>query len=378
MGANRDMTRNRETDGLAKISEGQIVRRSPSMVSRCAILSSLFPLLTSIGCTPGPASNSYIPAMRYSPTGVQGQGTARDVASAQLAGHGQPQVRAVAAQAPAAGQQDRSKLYRPTQFDGRASLHLADGDIRPQVNDQLPRGVHRSPELLGDTPPGNAYGAVGPGEGGDIPIYRSAEQLPPPYKETLALGDPGISASLWHESRGNNEIFRDFRAWQPMDVVTIVVSERSRGIHDADTLTNSRSSFEAAIENLLGLEQQTAQWKRPPSLENTVTASTRNEFRGEGETRRQAELTARISAIVAEVLPSGLLRIEGEKIISVNNEEQVMVISGLVRTRDINSNNEVNSGSIAQMRIDYYGKGIVGEVQYGGWLGRVMRLLWPF
>jgi flagellar L-ring protein precursor FlgH len=238
--------------------------------------------------------------------------------------------------------------------------------------------VHRSPELLGETPPGNAYGAAGPGEGGDIPIYRSAEQLPPPYKETLALGDPGISASLWHESRGSNEIFRDFRAWQPMDVVTIVVSERSRGIHDADTLTNSRSAFEGVLRNLFGLEQQLEQWKRAPSLESTVTAATRNEYRGEGETRRQAELTARISAIVAEVLPSGLLRIEGEKIISVNNEEQVMVISGLVRTRDINSNNEVNSGSIAQMRIDYYGKGTVGEVQYGGWLGRVMRLLWPF
>jgi flagellar L-ring protein precursor FlgH len=85
-----------------------------------------------------------------------------------------------------------------------------------------------------------------------------------------------------------------------------------------------------------------------------------------------------MSAVVAEVLPSGLLRIEGEKIISVNNEEQVMVISGLVRPRDITSDNEVLSTKIAQMRIDYYGKGTVGEAQYGGWLGRVLRIIWPF
>ena len=354
--------------------------KSPGVSPR-VLATSILPILSMIGCMPGPATNSYIPAMRYSPNGVQGQTNAQGVSETRVA-NARPQQARVAATQVSAGAQDRSNLYRPTQFDGRASLHLTDGDMRQHVNDQVPRGVHRSPELLGETPPGNAYGAVGPGNGPgdglDIPIYRSAEQLPPPFKETLALGDPGISASLWHESRGNNEIFRDFRAWQPMDVVTIVVSERSRGIHDADTLTNSRSSFEAVLENLLGLEQQTQQWKRKPNLETAVTAATRNEFRGEGETRRQAELTARISAIVAEVLPSGLLRIEGEKIISVNNEEQVMVISGLVRTRDINSNNEVNSGSIAQMRIDYYGKGIVGEVQYGGWLGRVMRLLWPF
>ena len=82
--------------------------------------------------------------------------------------------------------------------------------------------------------------------------------------------------------------------------------------------------------------------------------------------------------MVAEVLPSGILRVEGEKIISVNNEEQVMVLSGLVRPRDISSDNEVLSSKIAQMRVDYYGKGTVGEAQYGGWLGRILRILWPF
>ena len=85
-----------------------------------------------------------------------------------------------------------------------------------------------------------------------------------------------------------------------------------------------------------------------------------------------------MSAVVAEVLPSGLLRIEGEKIISMNNEEQVMVVSGLVRPRDITSDNEVLSSKVAQMRIDYYGKGTVGEAQYGGWGARLLRLIWPF
>jgi flagellar L-ring protein precursor FlgH len=279
---------------------------------------------------------------------------------------------------PASGQQEASSLYRPTQFDGRASMHLVDGDIRPDFQQQLPQRIKRSPELLGEDRALRGSGASGPADQGEIPIYRSAEQLPTTYREPLPLGDPGISASLWHESRGNNEIFRDFRAWQPMDIVTIVVSERSRGTHDADTLTNSRSTVQASLEAILGLEDDIQNITGVKDLAKAMRAQTVNEYRAEGETRRTQELTARISAVVAEVLPSGLLRIEGEKIIAVNNEEQVMVLSGLVRTRDINSSNEVNSSNIAQMRIDYYGKGIVGEVQYGAWLSRIMRLIWPF
>jgi flagellar L-ring protein precursor FlgH len=163
-----------------------------------------------------------------------------------------------------------------------------------------------------------------------------------------------------------------------MDLLTIVINELSIGRHDADTEVKSKSEYFAAIENFLGLEEQTQQWNHPPDLSSLIKAQTKDDFKGEGQTNRQALLTARMSAVVAEVLPSGLLRIEGEKIISVNNEEQVMVISGLVRPRDISSDNEVQHAKIAQIRIDYYGKGTVGEAQYGGWLGRILRILWPF
>ncbi len=109
-----------------------------------------------------------------------------------------------------------------------------------------------------------------------------------------------------------------------------------------------------------------------------VNTNVQNEFTGEGETTREGSLEARIAAIVVEVLPNGVLRVEGEKILAVNNEEQVMVISGLVRVRDLGSNNEVVSSKIANLRIDYFGKGVVGESQYAGWLGRVISSIWPF
>lgn len=298
------------------------------------------------GCAPKPPVDPYVPAMRYA-TG------ARPIGSAH-------------------GLQWKGGMIEEADPNGKAQLRLTTkSEDMPALQPAVQQGatpVVTQTQMMG--------GADELGDG--VKVIRSTEQLPRAYTGPLELGDPGVGASLWRESRIANEVYRDFRAWQPMDLLTIVINEVSIGRHDADTEVKSKSEYFAAIENFLGLEEQTQQWNHPPDLSSLIKAQTKNDFKGEGQTNRQAQLTARMSAVVAEVLPSGLLRVEGEKIISVNNEEQVMVISGLVRPRDILSDNEVQSTKIAQMRIDYYGKGTVGEAQYGGWLGRVLRLLWPF
>jgi flagellar L-ring protein precursor FlgH len=293
------------------------------------------------GCVPVQDPNPYVPAMRYSETKPD------------------PTQRGLAWQ---------GAVYEDVS-EGKAQLRMvsaAEGARRPQV------------KMVADTAPHS----LTPELGGDVRVMRSSEQLPQSYRGPLELGDPGVTSSLWRESRAGNDVFRDFRAFQPMDLLSIVVDENSRGMHDADTEVKSKSEILTAIQNFFGVEgrfdEGTSQFSYPADLSNLIRASSKNDFKGEGLTNRLAQLTARISAVVVEVLPSGLLRIEGEKIISVNNEEQVMVISGLVRQRDVSSDNEVLSSKIAQMRIDYYGKGVVGAAQYGGWLSRLMRFVWPF
>lgn len=219
-------------------------------------------------------------------------------------------------------------------------------------------------------------------EGGDpgYKVYRSSAPNIRDYNGPLSLGDPGVSASLWKETRGENDLFHDYRAWQPMDLITIVVTESSEGKKEADTEISSESSIQAAISNLFGLENDSHFQGdgKDVDISNLINADSTSSYKGEGETTRKGSLKARISGMVVEVLPSGVLRIEGEKIISVNNEEQIMIISGLVRPRDISSDNDVDSSKIANMRIDYFGRGTVGDAQYGGWLSNIIRKIWPF
>lgn len=226
----------------------------------------------------------------------------------------------------------------------------------------------------------NDHAGVQPEYGNDpgYQEFRSERRNVREYQGPLEFGQPGVSASLWRESSSESNLFRDVRALQPMDLITIIVSESSDASKEADTEVKESSTVDYSIGGLLGFQNDITQANPNITLSDLISAATTNDFKGEGDTSRKDSLTARISAMVVEVLPNGILRVEGKKIIALNSEEQVMVISGLVRPRDVSSTNEVESAKIANLRVDYYGKGIVSEAQNGGWLSRAIRVLWPF
>ncbi|MBN8549592.1 MAG: flagellar basal body L-ring protein FlgH [Deltaproteobacteria bacterium] len=295
------------------------------------------------------------------------------------------------AQYMAQSQEYSGKFHRPGEFETVSTMVEAEGRDRNKARiffaaDQK-ETLGDEARMMGEEPVVHADLAVekpgAPKQEEGFTMKRSSMRNTREYVGPLTLGNPGVTASLWQESRSNSDLFHDSRAWQPMDLITIIVSENSEGANNANTEVKSKSTVQAAIENLLGAEQNIVNEGEKitsgvPVTTSLVNASTQNDFKGEGKTNRKGTLKGRISAMVVEVLPSGVLRIEGEKIVSVNSEQQIMVISGLVRPRDVTSENEVDSARIAQLRVDYYGEGTVGEAQVGGWLGRIMRKIWPF
>jgi len=98
-------------------------------------------------------------------------------------------------------------------------------------------------------------------------------------------------------------------------------------------------------------------------------------FRGGGSTTRGGSLNARMTAQVVDVLPNGVLRIEGRQTIIVNGEEQVIVVSGLVRPQDIKPDNTVLSTFVADATITYQGTGPIGDKQQPGLLTRLLNWL---
>jgi flagellar L-ring protein precursor FlgH len=103
-----------------------------------------------------------------------------------------------------------------------------------------------------------------------------------------------------------------------------------------------------------------------------------SDFKGDGTTSRSGDLTAFITCRVTEVLPNGNLRIVGTREILVNHENQVIVLSGVIRPRDINDQNIIASRFIADAKIAYSGSGVIDDRQRPGWMANFLETVWPF
>ena len=205
--------------------------------------------------------------------------------------------------------------------------------------------------------------------------HQSAEVTTPSFDEKIPAPTVSYaSGSLWQASSAG--LTEDFKARRRGDIVTVVISEQASASKEASTGTSRGSSISAGIPKLLGLE--TTGIRNWFDLSQLLSASFDSKFDGSGSTSRQENLHATISAKVVDVLGNGNLAIEGRRNVRVNNEDQIIVLTGTVRGRDVSSDNTINSALIADARIAYSGKGIISDRQKPGWLMNAIDYVWPF
>ena len=128
----------------------------------------------------------------------------------------------------------------------------------------------------------------------------------------------------------------------------------------------------AGFDALFGAEKKI---KELPSL---VSGKADSSYEGKGSTSRTTTLQTNMTARVIDVLPNGNLVVEGMREVRVNNENQVLYITGVVRPVDISRNNVVLSSSVAQMAVRVQGRGVVSQPLRPGWLYRILMGVMPF
>ena len=203
--------------------------------------------------------------------------------------------------------------------------------------------------------------------------------VPPPAAVALPPPPPPPNGSLWHPELAANYPFLDVRAHFPGDLLTVVVSEQSQGKKDATTETTGESSISASVEDFFGIPAAAVKFlPNGFNPQSVVKAETKRSSKGDGTTTREGALTANITVRVVALDPNGNLYVRGDKIVSVNRENQHIVLSGSVRPEDIASDNSVLSSRLADARIDYYGSGVVGDKQNVPLTHRLFDWVWPF
>jgi len=207
--------------------------------------------------------------------------------------------------------------------------------------------------------------------------HQSAEIKTPAFDEQLTQAAPNYSnGSIWQASSGG--FAEDIKARRKGDTLTILITEVASASKEASTGTSRASSISGGIPNLLGLETKMTGISKWMDLANLINASASSKFDGAGSTTRKENLTATITAKVVEVLPNGNFQVEGRRNVKVNSEDQIILVEGTVRPRDISADNVINSSLIADARITYGGKGIISDRQHPGWLMNIVDKVWPF
>lgn len=188
-------------------------------------------------------------------------------------------------------------------------------------------------------------------------------------------GQATSTASLWQDS--SRGLFADFRAGQVGDLVTVRVDENPRALGDASTQTDHHSSFSFGIDNLFGLTSVLTSAYPELDPSRLLSLMGQSQFDGSGSTARSSRLQASIAVRVRRVLPNGDLFVEGTKVLLVNDEELHIYLSGVIRPQDINQDNSVSSGQIADAEIEFTGRGDITQAQRQGWLARILNEVNP-
>jgi flagellar L-ring protein precursor FlgH len=208
-------------------------------------------------------------------------------------------------------------------------------------------------------------------------VQPITEQHQPPLYIASETPQPFAEGSLWQENGNMGELFINPKARRVGDIVTIKIVESSKASNNATTTTGRDSSVNLGIDKFLGLENNVnpTQGLNPLSR---IAGGASTKFNGQGGTSRSGDLNAYITTRVIGVLPSGNLAISGSREIIVNNEAQLIVVTGVIRPRDISNENVVLSTFISDARIAYSGSGIVNDQQRKGWLANILDVLSPF
>ena len=178
----------------------------------------------------------------------------------------------------------------------------------------------------------------------------------------ILLSSVSFSDSLWSEN--SSSPYSTQKKYNVGDIINVLIFESTSAINEAGTQTNVKDQLGGRFNyTIQGLYSKS-------SSKNRADFDVENRYKGIGKTSRTSNVQARVASTVKEILPGGRLRIEGIHIVDVNREKQTILITGIIRSKDITMGNTIFSYEVAEAEVIVKGTGVVAEAEQPGWLSR--------
>lgn len=200
------------------------------------------------------------------------------------------------------------------------------------------------------------------------PTRPQPEMLPPPTQGAIYQAGQEIS------------LFQDAKARRVGDIITVVLVEQTSASKKADTNTSKTQDVAIDSPTLFGNPFSfNMPGNKARNLNLGATLSGSRDFAGAGDSSQSNKLDGNVTVTVAEVLSNGNLLVRGEKRLTINQGDEYIKFSGIVRPSDIGPDNTVLSTLVADAKISYTGKGTLDNANSSGWLAEFFNSKWwPF
>lgn len=225
------------------------------------------------------------------------------------------------------------------------------------------KDVGQQPELT-DSVDGPEFHAM------SSPAY-SAPYFPGATIESSSRG------SLW--TNKPMSLVSDQRATQRGDILTVVIEIDDKAEFQNSSGRSRSATDKVGIPNLMGIPQRIDKMLPDGAgMEDLADASANSSYKGSGNISRREKLTLRVAATIIDILPNGVLRVQGSQEVRVNNEVRELTVSGFVRPADIGRRNEIAYDRIAGARISYGGRGNITDVQQPRYGQQIADIILPY
>ncbi len=183
--------------------------------------------------------------------------------------------------------------------------------------------------------------------------------------QAVALRPPQQNNGAIYQAGYDMRLFEDHTAKRVGDILTVKLDENTKAKKKSDLDAAKDNSISVTAPNIAGID---------PSIifgsDLSATLASKHEFQGEGQANQSNSLSGNISVTVVDVLPNGNLKIRGEKRVTLNDGNEYIRFSGMVRTIDIDASNTILSSKVADATIMYTGDGAVADSSKVGWFAK--------
>lgn len=220
---------------------------------------------------------------------------------------------------------------------------------------------------------------------GCAPMHQTPSPIPPVTPTVEEMPDPMSNPGSLYSPNQAETLFADNRARRVGDILMVTITDATTADQKADTKAQRESTTNFGVTSFatgtflgaIPLVSQAGLQANKGATPVFQTSST-NDHDAKGETKRSSTLTTSLGVRIVRLMPGGVMQVEGARQLRLNDENQILVVRGLVRQRDVGPNNSVDSMKLADSRIELYGEGILADKQRPGWLSRILDHIWPF